>query len=101
MAVPTIHRSPSEEKKWKRQRPMWIQKDRTGRAFLGEEQAQDPEWWSEEDFAWWSKRKKGKKGFSKGDDGFQKGGFLPARERRRQGLPQNKRRGKDQKGNGK
>ena len=30
---------------------------RTGRAFFGDEQAQDSEWWSEEDFAWWSKRK--------------------------------------------
>ena len=28
---------------------------RTGRAFLGEEQAQDPEWWSEKNFAWWSR----------------------------------------------
>ena len=34
----------------------------TGRAFFGDEQAQDPEWWSEEDSAWWSKGKKGKKG---------------------------------------
>ena len=50
---------------------------RTGRAFFGEEQAQDPEWWSEEGFAWWSKGKKGKKGLSKGNDGFQKGGFRP------------------------
>ena len=39
---------------------------RTGRAILGEEQAQDTQWWSEEDFAWWSKGKRGKKGFSKG-----------------------------------
>ena len=38
---------------------------RTGRAFLGEAQAQEPEWWSEEDCAWWSKGKKGKKGPSK------------------------------------
>ena len=35
---------------------------RTGRAFFGDEQAQDPEWWSQEDFAWWSEGKKGKKG---------------------------------------
>ena len=47
----------------------------TGRAFLGEEHAQDPEWWSEEDCAWWSKGKRGKKGVSKGNEGFQKGGF--------------------------
>ena len=33
---------------------------------FGDEQAQDPEWWSEEDFAWWSKGKKGKKGLSNG-----------------------------------
>ena len=33
--------------------------------------------WSEEDPAWWSKGKKGKKGLSKGNDGFQKGGFRP------------------------
>ena len=25
---------------------------RTGRAFFGDEQVQDPEWWSEEDVAW-------------------------------------------------
>ena len=38
---------------------------RTGRAFLCEEQAQDPEWWSEEDCAWWSKGKKARKVFHK------------------------------------
>ena len=61
---------------------------RTGRAFFGEEQAQDPEWWSEEDFSWWSKGKKGKKGFSEGNDGFQKGGFRTYQpgKRRRQGF---------------
>ena len=35
----------------------------TRRAFLGEEQALDSEWWSKEDCAWWSKGKRGKKGF--------------------------------------
>ena len=25
---------------------------------MGDEQAQDLEWWSEEDFAWWSRGKK-------------------------------------------
>ena len=48
---------------------------RTGRAFFGDEQAQDPEWWQEEDQVWWSKGKKGKKGLSKGNDGFHKSGF--------------------------
>ena len=47
----------------------------TGRAFLGEEQAQDPECWSEEDCAWWFKGKSGKKGFSKGYEGFQQSCF--------------------------
>ena len=32
-----------------------------GRAFYGDEQVQDPEWWSEEDFGGWSKGKKGRK----------------------------------------
>ena len=30
---------------------------------------------SEEDCAWWSKGRTGKKGFSQGNEGFQKGGF--------------------------
>ena len=34
---------------------------RSGRAFLNEEQAQDSEMWSEEDFAWWTQGRKGKK----------------------------------------
>ena len=37
-----------------------------GKAFLGEEEAQDPDWQSEEDGAWWSKGRRGKKGSSKG-----------------------------------
>ena len=37
----------------------------TGRAFYGQEQAQDLELWSEEDLAWWSKGKQSKKDFSK------------------------------------
>ena len=36
---------------------------RTGKAFFGEEQAQDPEWWSEEDHVWWSKGKKSQESF--------------------------------------
>ena len=60
---------------------------RTGRAFFGDEQTQDPERRQEEDVVWWSKGKKGKKGLSKGNDGFQKGGFpLLARQRCSQGL---------------
>ena len=37
-----------------------------GNAYLGEEQTQDTEWWSEEDSVWWSKGKEGKKDSSKG-----------------------------------
>ena len=50
---------------------------RSRRAFLGEEQAQDSEMWSEEDVAWWTKGRKGKKGLSTGNDGFPKGGVRP------------------------
>ena len=39
---------------------------RIGNAYLGEEQTHDNDWWSEEGSVWWSKGKKGKKGFSKG-----------------------------------
>ena len=71
---------------------------RTRRAFFGDEQAQDPGWWSEEDFAWWSKGKKGKKGLSKGNDGFQNGGFRPYQPDKGAGkdYAQNKGRRKDQ-----
>ena len=75
---------------------------KTGRAFIGEEQVQDPEWWSEEDFAW-SKGKKGKKGWSKCNDGFQKGGFRPYQPVKGAGKDYTKRKDKrkDQKGKGK
>ena len=76
---------------------------RSGRAFLGEEHAQDSEMWSEEDFAWWTKGRKGKKGLSKGNDGFQKGGFRPYQPDKGAGKDyiQNKGKGKYQKGKGK
>ena len=50
---------------------------RTRRVFFGDERAQDPEWWSEEDFAWWSEGKKSKNGLSKSIDGIQKVVFRP------------------------
>ena len=76
---------------------------RTGRAFLGEEQAEDPQWWSQEDFAWWSKGKRGKKGFSKGNEGFQKGGFRSYQPEKGASNDFNPHKGreKDQKGKGK
>ena len=76
---------------------------RSGRAFLGDKQAQDPEIWSEEDFAWWSTGNKGKKGLSKGNDGYQKGGFRPYHPDKGAGKDyhHNKGKGKDRKGKGK
>ena len=72
---------------------------RTGRAFFGDERVQDPEWWQEEDQVWWSNGKKGKKGLSKGNDGFQKGGFRPYQpgKRCRQGLSPKQRQRKGSK----
>ena len=49
----------------------------SGRAFLGKEQAQDSEMWSEEDFAGWIKGRKGKKRLSQSNDCFQKSVFRP------------------------
>ena len=48
---------------------------RTGKAYLGEEQTQDPEWWSEEDSVWWSKGKRGKEGSSKGKNHLSESDF--------------------------
>ena len=48
---------------------------RTGKAHFGEEQTQDPEWWSEEDSVWWSKGKKGKKVSSKGKNNLPESEF--------------------------
>ena len=42
---------------------------------LVEKQAQQPELRSEEDRAWWSRGKRGKKGFSKSNESFRKCGF--------------------------
>ena len=59
-------------------------------------------WWSEEDFACWSKGKKGKKGLSKVNDGFQKCGFrLTSQTKAFKDKTQNKGKGKDRKGKGK
>ena len=64
-------KSPSEEKKRKGKGKGKGGFKGSGRAFMGEEQAQDLEWWSEEDFAWWSKGKRGKTGLSRGNEVFQ------------------------------
>ena len=72
---------------------------RTRRAIFGDEQTQDTEWRQEEDPLWWSKGKKGKKGLSKGSDGFHKGGFRPCPPDKGAGkdFSQNKGKGMDQK----
>ena len=70
---PFKERQVKKKKEGKRKRQRTIQNDRN--SLFSDEQEQDPEWWSEEDFAWWSKGRKGKKGLSKGNDGFQKVGF--------------------------
>ena len=67
-----------EAKRRKRQRKKVKGKGgfkRTGKAHFGEEQTQDPEWWSEEDSAWWSKDKKGKKVSSKGKNNLPESEF--------------------------
>ena len=72
--------------KGKRQRTI---PKRTGRAFSGDEQVQDPEWWSEQDFAWWSrgKERKARKACQKAMMSSE-GWFspLPTRQRCRQGF---------------
>ena len=59
--------------------------------------------WSEEDFAWWTKGRKGKKGLSKGNGDFQKGAFRPYQPDKGVGKDniRNKGKGRYQKGKGK
>ena len=73
MAVQTVQELPIEDKKEGEGEKGKCGFKGTGRAFFGEEQAQDSEWKSEEDCAWWSKGNRGQRGFSKGNEGFQKG----------------------------
>ena len=91
-------------------RPFWSRKLKknnkgtgTGRALLGEEQAQESELWSEEYCAWWSKGKRCKKGFSEGNESFRKGGVRTNRPEKGSSSDFNphKGKGKDQKGKGK
>ena len=59
--------------------------------------------WTEQDFAWWNKGRKGKRGLSKGNDGFQMGGFRPYQPDKGavKDYSQNKGKGKHQIGKGK
>ena len=66
---------------------------KTRRVFIGEEQEKDPEWLSEEDFAWWSKRRKGMKGFPKGNESYRKGGFRTYQPEKGAGNDFNSRKG--------
>ena len=81
-AVQAVERSPSEEKKKQKGKGKGGFKG-TGRVFLGEEQAQDPEWWSQEDCARWSKRKRGEKGFSKRKNQLSENGFPALTDQKR------------------
>ena len=73
LAVQTIQGPPDEKEKRKEMEKEKAEDDPKGpeEHFFGDEQAQDPEWWLEEDLVWWSKGKKGKQGWSKGNDGLQ------------------------------
>ena len=76
---------------------------RTGKAHFGEEQTQDPEWWSEEDSVWWSKGKRSKKVSSKGKNNLPENEFRtyhPEKVTGNEYLPY-KERSKDQKRKGK
>ena len=67
LAVPKVSGSPSQMKKKAKEKVKGKGGFKTtGKAHFGEEQAQDPELWSEKDSAWWSKDKKGNKVSSKG-----------------------------------
>ena len=93
-AVQTIQGPPDEKKKREKAED---DPNRTGRAFFGDDQAQDPEWWQEEDLVWWSKGKSGKSSLSKGNDGFHKGGFRPYQPYKGAGKDQEQRQGKGSK----
>ena len=72
----------------------------TGRAFLGEQREQKPELWSEKDSTCWFKRKRGKKGCSKGNESLRKGGLRtsPSQKGSSSDYDSHKGKGKDQKG---
>ena len=54
-----------QEEKAKEKAKAKVDSKELGRAYLGEEQTQDTEWWSEEDSVWWSKGKKARKALRK------------------------------------
>ena len=72
----------------------------TGRAFLGEQREQKPELWSEKDSTCWFKGKRGKKGFSKGNESLRKGGLRtsPSQKGSSSDYDSHKGKVKDQKG---
>ena len=74
---------------------------RTRRAFFGEEQAQDPEWWSEEDFAWRSKGKKDKRACQRGVMDFRRVvSALTSHVKVQARISSEQRQGRNQKGKG-
>ena len=72
---------------------------RTGRAFFGDEQAQDPEWWSEETLLGCSKERLGRKACQKAMVAFRRVVFSITSQMKAQAriFPRTKARGKTQK----
>ena len=58
--------------------------NRSGRTFLGEEQSQDSEMWSEEDFAWWTKGRKARRACQEAMMAFRRVVFALTSERKAQ-----------------
>ena len=56
----------SKEEKAKEKVKAKVDSEELGKAYIGEEQTKDTEWWSEEDCAWWSRGKKKQERFFEG-----------------------------------
>ena len=76
LAVQKVSGSPSQMKKKAKEKVKGKGGFKTtGMAHFGEEQAQDPELWSEKDSAWWSKDQKVNKVSSKGKNNLPESEF--------------------------
>ena len=99
-AVQTIQGPPGEEKKKGKGKGQGKGKSkRTGRAFFGDEQAQDSEWWSEKTLLGGLKERKAVMDCQKAIMAFIKVGFRPHQPDKGAGkdYTQNQGKGKDQK----
>ena len=101
LAVQTIQGPPDEKRKRKGKRKA---QRKIQELSLAKNKHEILKMWSEEDFAWWTKERKGKKGLSKDNDACQKGCFRLTSQIKAQAriiYTQNKGKGKCQKGKGK